>query len=207
MIHLTPMQAKNLLDNLDRVTPTYGHPTVLNLFERMVCDRTSAARLETILIYLAAGNDIHATLHDGIYPPVARILDNLRIAGIETLAHSNLHLTHYRIDRALLLRQLGIALHVSDDSAHCLLARPQDLFYKDYMLSPQWEVKRAAAVKRAGNRCQKCGAAGRLEVHHLVYIRMGQERPEDLVVVCPTCHAELDKRSGSGKGRKAVKHG
>ena len=31
--------------------------------------------------------------------------------------------------------------------------------------------------------------AYRLEVHHLSYARLGRELPDDLIVLCPACHA------------------
>lgn len=51
---------------------------------------------------------------------------------------------------------------------------------------------RKAALQRAGNKCQKCGSGGALDVHHLVYRRY-RERPEDLIAVCRTCHEELHR--------------
>ncbi len=36
-------------------------------------------------------------------------------------------------------------------------------------------------------------------------MRMGKERPEDLIAVCPPCHRDLDARSGFGKGRKEAR--
>lgn len=33
--------------------------------------------------------------------------------------------------------------------------------------------------------------AYRLEVHHLTYERIGHEHPDDLIVLCPACHADV----------------
>ena len=81
------------------------------------------------------------------------------------------------------------------------------LLYKNYMISPQWEVKRAEAVKADGNACRKCGRKGKVEVHHITYKRMGAELPEDLIAVCPACHAALDAATGFGKGRREARRG
>lgn len=45
-------------------------------------------------------------------------------------------------------------------------------------------------LERAGWRCERCGAAGRLEVHHRKAIAHGGERfdPANLEVVCRRCH-------------------
>ncbi len=51
-------------------------------------------------------------------------------------------------------------------------------------------MTRAATAHRVGPRCQACGGAERLEVHHLTYERLGYERLTDLMVLCHACHAE-----------------
>jgi 5-methylcytosine-specific restriction endonuclease McrA len=56
--------------------------------------------------------------------------------------------------------------------------------------SPGWKSVRYWALERSGYKCQKCGAnAGvSLHVHHLNYDHLGHEWPEDLVVLCESCH-------------------
>jgi len=63
--------------------------------------------------------------------------------------------------------------------------------YADYLQSTEWRVRRADALEAAGFRCQRCGHMYGLDVHHVTYERLGNERPEDLVVLCRVCHAEL----------------
>lgn len=65
--------------------------------------------------------------------------------------------------------------------------------YQAYMHSATWELKRELALWRSKRKCQRCGAKKGLEVHHLSYDRLGQERPEDLEVVCEACHVVADK--------------
>lgn len=60
--------------------------------------------------------------------------------------------------------------------------------YQAYLQSPTWKANRADAVRRAGNRCQLCKSRGPLEVHHNSYADIGNERPEDLIVLCRSCH-------------------
>jgi len=67
------------------------------------------------------------------------------------------------------------------------------LNYLYYLESPEWWTIRRAAMRRAQFRCerQKPGEPrheGPLEVHHLHYDTLGNERPEDVVVLCDPCH-------------------
>ena len=64
--------------------------------------------------------------------------------------------------------------------------------YEAYITSFDWWLKSKEALERAGYRCERCGAGKPLEVHHLTYERLGEERPEDLLVVCPDCHERED---------------
>lgn len=61
-------------------------------------------------------------------------------------------------------------------------------YYRYYLTTASWQRKRQAALKAAGDRCQKCGTTQRLQVHHLSYDRVGQERLDDLQVLCRGCH-------------------
>jgi len=60
--------------------------------------------------------------------------------------------------------------------------------YHEYLLSPQWQIKRSAAIEAAGHRCQVCNSPDNLEVHHRTYERLGHEEPGDMTVLCATCH-------------------
>jgi 5-methylcytosine-specific restriction endonuclease McrA len=64
--------------------------------------------------------------------------------------------------------------------------------YREYLLTPEWRAKKAAALAWAGYRCQVCNQNGEeLHVHHRVYTRRGCERVEDLVVLCGPHHAQF----------------
>lgn len=64
--------------------------------------------------------------------------------------------------------------------------------YRQYMRSLRWSIKRTEALERAGHRCELCDDHRELEVHHLTYDRFRRERPDDLLVVCKTCHVIAD---------------
>ena len=81
--------------------------------------------------------------------------------------------------------------------------------YTAYLASDWWQARRKRAFYLACRRCQSpcCGlsylrsltdqevaeqmgpVAYRLEVHHLTYARLGNEADDDLIVLCPECHA------------------
>jgi 5-methylcytosine-specific restriction endonuclease McrA len=74
---------------------------------------------------------------------------------------------------------------------------PFNVWYPVYLRSPHWKRTRAAALKRAKSKCEECGSVDRLEVHHLTYVNLRQELPEDLRVLCRGCHEHahgLDQR-------------
>ena len=65
---------------------------------------------------------------------------------------------------------------------------------EEYYLSEEWETKRRFALHRAGNRCDRCGSKGPLQIHHITYDRLYDEKPEDLEVLCLKCHKKADNQ-------------
>lgn len=63
--------------------------------------------------------------------------------------------------------------------------------YLAYLETARWREQRAAALERAGERCQICNQgdeAYRLVAHHRIYERLGHEDAMDLTVLCTECH-------------------
>ena len=88
--------------------------------------------------------------------------------------------------------------------------------YREYIQSDAWKARRVEALNRAikdsrgiaAPQCEICGrwgtnhknppepgegrfgvwASNGLEVHHVHYRNLGQEEPEDLIVLCWPCH-------------------
>lgn len=60
--------------------------------------------------------------------------------------------------------------------------------YQRYLHSKAWRDRRREALRLADHRCARCHRQGDLEVHHRSYERFGDERPEDLLVLCARCH-------------------
>ena len=62
--------------------------------------------------------------------------------------------------------------------------------YEEYLTTLTWKATAHFAKERAGWRCQHpgCESLGPLHVHHLTYERVGQERDDDLLVLCAEHH-------------------
>lgn len=61
--------------------------------------------------------------------------------------------------------------------------------YVEYLQTPEWQETRKVALKRAKYHCQVCNGTGVLDVHHRTYERKGEERNDDLIVLCRKCHS------------------
>ena len=70
--------------------------------------------------------------------------------------------------------------------------------YEQYIKSAKWRRISTAMKKFAGFTCQGCGAKlhpTELDVHHITYDRLGNERPSDLRVLCRAkCHPVADAK-------------
>jgi hypothetical protein len=62
--------------------------------------------------------------------------------------------------------------------------------YQEYLNSTAWKQRRLPALERAGFKCSKCSETEGLEVHHKTYERVGNESPNDLIVLCKFHHCE-----------------
>jgi hypothetical protein len=66
--------------------------------------------------------------------------------------------------------------------------------YEEYINSAVWGEKCRRVLDRAVGRCEGCGVPGmRLEVHHLTYEHLGDERLDELKALCPECHKKADE--------------
>ena len=60
--------------------------------------------------------------------------------------------------------------------------------YYEYLKSEEWDRKRKLRLKSARYRCELCGSAEPLQVHHLHYDNLGSELIDDLMALCNDCH-------------------
>lgn len=79
--------------------------------------------------------------------------------------------------------------------------------YGSYIHSDLWKDIAGKRKKEAGYKCQICGSAINLCVHHISYEHLAMEDsyPEDLLVVCRKCHKALHendlKRKANDDGK------
>lgn len=76
------------------------------------------------------------------------------------------------------------------------------LSYDDYLASEAWRNRRQIMLERFSHKCQLCGGSDRLQVHHRTYDRIGNERPEDLTVLCGACHTVFHQHRGMPESGK-----
>jgi hypothetical protein len=81
-----------------------------------------------------------------------------------------------------------------------------------YLFSPHWRQFRESVLKaqreRLGrNICERCSkganekAASDLHVHHLTYEHLGEERMEDIEILCASCHDKIHLRDPKSRAR------
>lgn len=64
------------------------------------------------------------------------------------------------------------------------------------MAKRRWKTSvtaRRTAISRANGKCEECGTritADNRHVHHITYVRAGDELADDLVVLCVNCHGK-----------------
>jgi 5-methylcytosine-specific restriction endonuclease McrA len=67
--------------------------------------------------------------------------------------------------------------------------------YSEYLTTEHWKDTRRKALERAGRRCQLCGSQYELQVHHNTYENRGNEQPQDLIVLCRSCHSRHHEKT------------
>lgn len=72
--------------------------------------------------------------------------------------------------------------------------------YQKYMESEEWQKKRKWVLEFWDYKCALCFSGSDLEVHHRTYLRLGQEKLTDLIVLCEKCH----ERHHPGLGRMGL---
>lgn len=61
--------------------------------------------------------------------------------------------------------------------------------YQRYLLSSRWKTFRASIIIARGYACENCGSMkGPIDAHHKTYVRLGNELPDDIVLLCRPCH-------------------
>lgn len=60
--------------------------------------------------------------------------------------------------------------------------------YTDYLQSKEWAEIRNDLYEVRGRKCERCESKNDLTVHHKNYQRLFYEEPEDLEILCASCH-------------------
>ena len=61
--------------------------------------------------------------------------------------------------------------------------------YGEYLKSDAFRELKAARLEIDGHECHRCGGRGRLELHHVRYVKWGTEDVyRDVVILCHWCH-------------------
>ena len=70
--------------------------------------------------------------------------------------------------------------------------------YEERLQTKEWARTREQIFRRDGYRCRMCGRGNvQLNVHHCTYANYGEERLEDLITLCRTCHQHFHFRDVS----------
>jgi phage terminase large subunit GpA-like protein len=64
--------------------------------------------------------------------------------------------------------------------------------YIAYLHSEEWKRYKKAFIGYWQGRCALCNSEEPLEVHHRTYERIGFERYNDCIALCPSCHKMAD---------------
>ena len=61
--------------------------------------------------------------------------------------------------------------------------------YEQYLKwDDNWRLLKNKIKEERGERCEKCRSEMELHLHHKTYKNIGNEKPEDLVILCEYCH-------------------
>ena len=66
---------------------------------------------------------------------------------------------------------------------------PVRLKYQRFIQSSAWKTRSAGIKAATQGKCSRCGKTGALHTHHKTYARLGFEKDNDLISLCPVCHA------------------
>jgi len=66
---------------------------------------------------------------------------------------------------------------------------PKDAVYRAYIGgSKNWKGKRIAIARRDNGKCCNCASTHALHIHHIRYKHVYNEKPDDLITLCNSCH-------------------
>jgi hypothetical protein len=75
------------------------------------------------------------------------------------------------------------------------LHKPTAAWYSEYLRSDRWKAFRKKIIAERGDLCEVCKIIPHFSLHHRTYIRLWQELPEDVLLVCKDCHDGIHKQN------------
>ena len=66
--------------------------------------------------------------------------------------------------------------------------------YRQYTASNKWKIKRDNRMALDNHECALCFTTSHLQVHHITYDRIFNEKMSDLLTVCKSCHEIIHGR-------------
>lgn len=79
--------------------------------------------------------------------------------------------------------------NILEDYYHLIFIKNRN--YKNYLKTKHWNHQREKILKNAKYKCQLCSNKNKLHVHHNTYENIGNEKKEDLIVLCEACHSKF----------------
>lgn len=76
--------------------------------------------------------------------------------------------------------------------------------YKEYLFTKHWFTRKIKYLKKHKRECVMCGGKNYIQVHHVDYKNLGNEKDEDLVILCKICHDKLHKNIVKATDSKAL---
>jgi len=158
---------------------------------------------EEVLTHKADNQQIISTVDD--YPSLHILFDNEDTMSAFVKDYVSRKSVVFR-NSVVLIDQVGDKIHVTYHHKKISRMGPETehgptihtfnvskIDYREYINSPEWYKKSSEIKKRVG-KCQVCGSQYNLRTHHNTYENLGDEKPEDLIVLCDTCHGIFHRR-------------
>lgn len=80
--------------------------------------------------------------------------------------------------------------------------------YLSHIYSSGWRAMRQHLMERRGGRCERCHDIAPLSLHHKDYRSLGNERAQDVELLCADCHRIADEEraaEGQRRTREAIR--
>lgn len=81
---------------------------------------------------------------------------------------------------------------LNSKSIFCKTTGETCIGYNSYLKSKHWELLRNGLIK-PNDKCQICNEKKPLQLHHLTYENLGNEKPTDFLKLCDSCHKMAHK--------------